>query len=143
MSRQHPTKPVAAVGVVVTHQEKVLLVRRSQAPRKGIWTLPGGAIELGETAKEAIHREIQEECNISVQIEKVLDVVDIIERDASGQVQYHYAIIEFWATYQSGELRAASDAAEARWVTAAELDQYALSKDALRLIQSSLVRKFP
>jgi len=143
MNREHPQKPVAAVGVVVTHNKKVLLVQRGKAPCKGVWTLPGGGIELGETAKEAVIREIKEECDINVSVQKVLDVVDIIEQDEANKVRFHYAIIEFWATYQSGTLQAGSDATEARWVSVAELDQYQLSEDALRLIQTVLADKIP
>ncbi len=143
MSRQHPKNPIAAVGMVVTHGDQILLIQRGKAPRKGMWTLPGGAIELGETAKAAVRREIMEECGIDVSIQKVLDVVDIIEQDDENNVQFHYVIIEFWTTYQSGTLRAGSDAAQARWVTAAELDTYALSQDTLRLIQSVLGDNIP
>lgn len=137
-SRPYAGKPLAAVGVVVKRGREVLLVRRGRAPRQGVWTLPGGAIEWGETAPQAAQRELQEECGVCVEVERVLDVVDLIDRDAQGAVRFHYVIVEFVARHRSGQVRPGSDSADARWVDSAELEAYGLSAEVRRLIRLAL-----
>jgi len=97
------------------------MIKRAQEPSKGKWSIPGGIIELGETAFEAARREVTEECSIEVEIERVLDSVDNIIRDEEGRIKYHYVIIDLLARYVDGEIRAQSDAEECRWVTPQEL----------------------
>ena len=137
--RSYREKPIAAVGVVVLKENRVLLVQRAHPPHQGAWTLPGGAIELGETARQAARREIQEECGLRILVQRVLDVVDIVQRDARGQVRYHYTVVEFLAQYLEGTLKAASDAKQARWVPLGELGAFGLSKAVLDLVHQALV----
>lgn len=141
MQRSYTSHPIAAVGVVLTNGQRVLLIKRGQAPKKGIWTLPGGAIELGEQAHHAAAREIFEECGVRVDVERALDVVDLIENDPQGKTRYHYVVVEYLARYKSGRLKAASDAAEARWVAPEHLEDYDLSPEALRVIRLGLTRQ--
>ena len=99
----------------------MLAIKRAQEPSQGKWSIPGGRIELGETAYAAARREVREECSIEVEIERVLDAVDNIIRDEDGHIKYHFVIIDLLARYRSGELKAQSDAAACRWVTPREL----------------------
>ena len=138
MHRAYAGRPLAAVGVVVTRADEVLLIRRGRPPLEGAWTLPGGAIEWGETAAQAAQRELLEECHVCARIEHVLDVADLIERDEQGKARFHYVIVEFLARYLSGQVRADSDSADARWVPAADLQRYALSPEVQRLIRLAL-----
>ena len=119
--RWYPQTPIAAVGAVVFKDGKILTIKRGQEPSKGKWSIPGGRIELGETAYEAARREVREECSIEVEIERVLDSVDNIIRDEDGNVKYHIVITDLLAKYVSGEIRAQSDAEECKWVTPGEL----------------------
>jgi len=143
MKRAYGSHPVAAVGAVVVRDGAVLLVRRGHAPLLGAWTLPGGAIALGETGVEALRRELKEECNIEVAIERVLDVVDLIESDEAGGVRFHYVIVEFLARYLGGELRAASDAIAARFAPPEALRALGLSEEALRVVRLGLEAQRP
>ena len=143
MERAYGSHPVAAVGAVVVRDGTVLLVRRGQAPLLGAWTLPGGAIELGETGPEALRRELNEECGILVAVERVLDVVDLIETDGAHGVRFHYVIVEFLARYLGGELRASSDAAAARFVPPEALRALGLSETALRVVRLGLEAQRP
>jgi len=138
MERAYSTSPIVAVGAVVVDAERVLLVRRGHAPYEGSWTLPGGKVELGETGPEALRRELKEECGLEVTVERVLDVVDLIETDEAGSVRFHYVIVEFLARYRSGVLCAASDAVAARFVPRSELPAAGLSEQALRVSQLGL-----
>ena len=119
--RWYPEAPIAGVGAVVFKEGKILTIKRAQEPSKGKWSIPGGRIELGETAFEAARREVKEECSIEVEIERVLDSVDNIIRDEDGRVRYHFIIIDLLAKYVSGEIKAQSDAEECCWVTPQEL----------------------
>lgn len=124
--REYPARPIAGVGVIVRKDDAVLLIRRGKPPRVGEWGIPGGVVELGETWRNAAQREVREECGVEIRIEEIADVVDIIVHDDAARVQYHYALVDFAASYVSGELRASSDVLEARWVTLGELSRFPL-----------------
>ena len=136
-SREYPSAPIVAVGAVVVHQGRALLVRRGRSPAKGAWVIPGGGVELGERVEDAVLREIQEECGIVIALGPLAAVVNRIDRDENGRVRFHYVIIDYFARYQSGELRAGSDAVDARWAPLGELPDYALSAESLRLFEEA------
>lgn len=112
----------------------MLLVERKYPPLQGHWGLPGGGIELGETAEEALRREVEEETGLKVAIGRLLGHADAIERDEAGRVRYHYVILYFTATVVGGSLKAGDDAAEARWVTLEEARQLRLTDAVLRCL---------
>ena len=105
MSRAYPDRPVVGVGVVVWRRDRVLLIRRGQEPRLGQWSLPGGGQHLGETVEQAARREVREETGLALSRIELLTVVDLVERDASDAVQYHYTLVDFVAEAAAGEPR--------------------------------------
>jgi mutator protein MutT len=109
------------VGALVLKEGRMLLVKRSQEPSKGKWSVPGGRLELGETISEAVKREVFEECGVQIEIVRILDVMDNILRDDDGRIRYHFVLIDLLANYLSGEPEAQSDAEECRWVIPSEL----------------------
>jgi 8-oxo-dGTP diphosphatase len=120
-SRTYPDRPIVSVGAVILKNERVLLVRRATEPLKDEWSVPGGVVELGETLRVAAEREAREETGLDVAAGEVLGVFDSIFPDASGKAQFHYVLIDFLCRVTGGDLRAAGDAAEARWFTREEL----------------------
>ena len=125
MSREYPVHPRVGVGAVVLDGDRVLLVKRGQPPALGKWSLPGGLVHLGETTREAVVREVAEECGLTIAVAGLADVVDRVTRDADGRVKYHYVLVDYLAYPQSTRISSGSDAAEARWVElgrVAELD---------------------
>jgi len=114
---------MVAVHPLVLKEGRMLLIKRAKEPSKGIWSLPGGRIELGETIYEAARREVLEECSIEIEIERLLDVADSIIRDEESRIHYHFAIIYLLARYKGGDVKAQSDAEDAKWVTTDELDK--------------------
>ena len=122
MRREYPEAPIAGVGAVIVREGRVLLIRRAQAPLKGEWSLPGGAVELGETLEDAICREVLEETGLVVETVEVVKAFDRISRDDQGRVRYHYVLVDFLCRVVGGSLECATDALEGRWATAEELD---------------------
>ncbi len=115
MQREFPAAPLAGVGAVVIHRGRALLVRRGAEPALGQWSIPGGLIELGESLREAVIREVREETGLIVEPVELIELLDRIYEEGS-RVRYHYVIADYLCRVTSGELRAGSDAAEARWV---------------------------
>ena len=125
MTREYPDYPRVGVGAVILHDDKVLLVRRGQSPSYGKWSLPGGLVELGETIREAVEREIAEECGIKIRVVDVAGAIDRIVRDDAGRVRYHYVLVDYLAYPESMDVVAGSDAGDAQWFEierVAELD---------------------
>lgn len=136
--RLYPRRPLVAVGAVVWDGSRVLLERRGRPPAQGSWVIPGGLIELGETATAAICREVREECGIEIEVGPLLGLFEPILRDEAGRIRYHYTIIDFLAFYRGGALRPGDDAAEVRWVTPDDLPRYELSAATRAMIARAL-----
>lgn len=138
VNRRYPAAPLVGVGVVVLNaQGEVLLVKRGKPPRAGEWSLPGGLIDLGERLEDAARREVQEECGIEIAIGGFVATFEPIIYDDAGEIEYHYVLIDYWATYVSGEVVAQDDATAVAWVTVPTLDQFNLRKDTLRVINDA------
>jgi mutator protein MutT len=138
MTRLFPSRPIVAVGAVIVDGGRVLLVRRGQEPLKGRWSLPGGAVEVGETLVDALAREVGEETGIQIHIGPLVEVLDIVHRDQGGRVQYHFVVVDYLCRPMTQTLRCGSDADEARWVEAARLDAYRLTEKATAVIHKAL-----
>ncbi len=124
MQREFPNAPVVGVGAVVIDKDLVLLVRRGREPLKGQWSLPGGALELGERLEQGIVREVKEETGLTVEPMEIIEVFDHITREGdTARVRFHYVLVDYRCRVTSGNLCAASDVTEARWVTREELDR--------------------
>lgn len=111
------TRPVAAVGaIVVDDAGRVLVVRRGRPPGEGLWSLPGGKVEMGERLADAVVREVREETGLEVACGRL---VEVVERFGDG---WHYVILDYLCEARGGTLRAGDDVSDARWVSRAELD---------------------
>jgi len=145
-SREYPNFPIPGVGAVVLREvegrAEVLLIRRGSEPMAGGWSLPGGAIELGESVREACVRETLEETGLTVQALAEVEIVDIIHRDAAGRVQYHYVVVDILCCVLGGELLSGTDASEVAWADVRkvlELGDFALTSRACTVIRKALI----
>lgn len=122
MRRAYPEAPIVSVGVVVIDGDEILLVRRRYEPDVGLWTVPGGVVELGEEVEEAARREVEEETGVKVELLGLLDVVDKIVRDEAGRVKYHFVIVDFLGRPLTRELRPSPEVMDAAWVKLRRLE---------------------
>jgi 8-oxo-dGTP diphosphatase len=142
--REYPPAPIVGVGGVVLSGGRILLVRRSHPPLQGQWSIPGGAVELGETLGQAVAREVLEETGLHVTPAAFLTTFDRIARDPEGRVQYHYVLTDFLCRPNPAlgqQLAAGSDALEAAWAPVDALHgatQYALPDWTLRVVQQAV-----
>ena len=115
-------RPEVCVGAVAVRDGHILLIRRGHGPAAGQWSVPGGRVEWGETLAAAVVREVAEETGLEVLCEGFADWVERI-----GD-RHHYVIADFWVTVLSDRRPVAGDdAAEARWIPLAELDDLDLT----------------
>jgi ADP-ribose pyrophosphatase len=132
---EYPEHPRVGVGGVVINDGKVLLVLRGKPPSGGEWAIPGGSVELGETLKEAVEREIREETGLIVQGGKTVHVFDGIIEDDEGRVRYHYVIVDLMADFVGGELEPGDDALDAAWFHPEELTAVPANRSTLNLLR--------
>jgi len=128
ISSDYPVQPQVAVGAIVFKDSRVLLVQRGKAPALGMWSIPGGSVELGETLQRATEREIREETGLTIKAREPVFTFDVIDRDENGRVRFHYVIVDLMADYISGELRAGDDALDARWASSEETKSLNMSE---------------
>jgi 8-oxo-dGTP diphosphatase len=125
---------------VILDSDRVLLVQRGQEPLKGEWSLPGGAVEIGETLIDALVREVREVTCLDVVVGPVAAVLDSIRPDATGRAAYHYVIIDYVCRVREGTPitpTCGSDAADVGWVDLAELERYRVSPAAVEVIRKA------
>ncbi len=131
----YPTAPRVAVGAVIFHDGKVLLVRRGHAPSAGKWAIPGGRVELGESLQAAAEREVREEMGITVSAGAPIYAFDLVEKDATGRCLFHYVIVDLLAEYLGGEPHPGDDASDARWVDPDDLGDLDVNDDTRRFLR--------
>jgi 8-oxo-dGTP diphosphatase len=135
--REYPDRPVVGIGAVVIRDGRVLLIRRGVAPGRGLWAVPGGSLELGETLQQGAEREILEETGITIRAREPIYAFDFFERDPDGRIRFHFVIVDLAADYIRGDVKGADDALEARWLAPGDLDHLPVSKNTLKLLQAA------
>lgn len=132
----YPTRPRVGAGAIVIHDEKILLVKRGADPGRGLWAIPGGTLQLGETLQACAAREILEETGIKVAVGECIYLFDLIERDEAGKIKFHFVVVDFAALYVEGEPKGADDAEEAGWFSPDELNNLPVSQNTLKALHS-------
>ncbi|MDC8802641.1 NUDIX hydrolase [Halomonas pacifica] len=141
-------RPVVATIAVLLKGDKVLLVRRSNPPDAGRWGFPGGKIERGETIEEAALRELYEETNVTANMHRVFNAVDVLDFDKDGGLEYHFVLVAVLCVWVSGEPLAGDDALEACFFNlddvnennlAMSLDVEKVARQAMEVYKNELV----
>ena len=125
--------PKLGVSACVWRDGRVLIARRSKAPFKGVWSLPGGHVEPGEILGDAARRELKEETGIEADLATIIDVAEVIRRDGD-KIAAHYAIVCFGGWWLSGEAQPCDDAEAVRWTAFEELAALSMTEGTLAII---------
>jgi 8-oxo-dGTP diphosphatase len=137
--RKYPDRPIVGVGAVIVDGDRVLLVKRAHEPLKGEWSLPGGAVEVGESLEAALVREVREETCLDVAVGPVVEVLDRIGRDATDRVEYHFVIVDYLCRAAGGTATCGSDAEDVRWVERRDLAAYHLTTAAAAVVEKAFL----
>jgi ADP-ribose pyrophosphatase YjhB (NUDIX family) len=119
--RAYPDRPFLAVSAAIIRDGRVLVARRARGPALGVWTMPGGVVEAGETLTEALKREIEEETSMLVEPIALAGHREVLVRDDQQRVSRHFVILCFATRWISGEPRLNEELAEARWLKVEDL----------------------
>ena len=137
--RRYPIVPLVGVGVLLTRDNSLLLVKRKFDPDAGYWAIPGGHLDLGEKVEDAAEREAYEETGFIVKVSKLAGIIDKIMDDESGKVEYHYVLINYFVEQIEGDLNQQpipnSDALDAKFVPFDELKNYNLTDSLIELLR--------
>jgi len=120
--------PQIAVGALVFRNGRVLLVKRKYNPAAGLWAIPGGRVQFGETLKDAAERELLEETSVQIKAGEPIYTFEYIN-------SFHYVIIDLEAEYISGEPTPADDALDARWIRPDELAKLEVTSSTIQLLK--------
>ncbi len=143
MQREYPDRPIVGVGAVIVSGGRAVIVQRGTEPLKGHWSIPGGALEIGETLRQCAAREALEETGLQAEAGEVLEVFDSIYPGPDGRTRYHYVLIDFLCRVTGGELHAGGDALAARWITAEELAGLEITETARKVLQKAFSKSRP
>lgn len=136
-SPEYPDRPVVGVGGVVVVDDRAVLIRRANEPRKGQWSIPGGRLEPGETLADGVRRELLEEIGMEVEVGALIEAFERIYRDPDGRLLYHFVILDYLCRTRSHVPVAGGDALEVAMAREGDLDQFALSEAVLRVLRKA------
>jgi ADP-ribose pyrophosphatase YjhB (NUDIX family) len=136
-SRTYPARPYLAVSAAIFRDGRLLIVRRARPPAHGLYTLPCGGVELGETLREAVIREVREETGVTVEPVALAGYREVIARDAGGRIERHFVILPFAARWIAGEIALNEELAEARWLKPSELSGLATTEGLAEIVAAA------
>lgn len=138
VKRLYPNQPVVGVGAIIVCNGKILLEKRRSEPGRGKWSVPGGLVELGESTEQAVIREVKEETGLDVENPELIDVVNNIIFDENGKIEYHFVIVDYFVKLRGGELNAADDAEELKWVALDDVEKYNITSTLRAFLQRNM-----
>jgi ADP-ribose pyrophosphatase YjhB (NUDIX family) len=139
-ARTYPDRPFLAVSAAIIRDGQVLLVQRARSPTLGLFTLPGGVVECGETLEQAIIREVQEETGLTIEIMGLAGHREVIACDAEERVERHFVILSFAARWLAGEPHLNEELAAARWLRPAEIADLETTAGLSEIVDAAFLR---
>ena len=135
--RRYPKRPLVGVGAIMLRRDRILMAQRGKEPLKGWWSLPGGAVEIGESLKDAVCREVREETGLEIEPLGVLEIFERIMHDDAGAAEYHYVLIDYVCRVKGGKLFPGDDVCAVDWVKRADLDKLQITEGTLGVIEKA------
>jgi len=132
---------LTGVGALIFHRGRILMAQRGKEPLIGWWSLPGGALELGESLDHAVRREVREETGLEIEPLRVFEIFERIIRDADGVPEYHYVLIDYVCRVTGGEVRAGDDVAAVCWMRENELSTLRITEGTLAVIERAFGKR--
>lgn len=139
-ARIYPTRPYLAVSAAIFRDGRVLIVRRARPPAHGLYTLPGGGVELGETLEQAVVREVREETALAVEPVDLVGFRQAIVRDDAGRVERHFVILPFAARFLGGEIALNEELAEAQWLLPSDISGLKTTEGLAAIVAAAAAR---
>jgi ADP-ribose pyrophosphatase YjhB (NUDIX family) len=139
-ARIYPTRPYLAVSAAIFRDGRVLIVRRARPPAHGLYTLPGGGVELGETLEQAVIREVREETALDIAPVDLIGYRQAIARDGAGRVERHFVILPFAARFIGGEILLNEELAEAHWLAPADISSLKTTEGLAQIVAAASER---
>jgi ADP-ribose pyrophosphatase YjhB (NUDIX family) len=138
--RAYPDRPYLAVSAAIIRDGRVLVARRARGPALGIWTMPGGVVEAGETLSEALIREIDEETGLTIEPVALAGHREVLVRDDDRRVSRHFVILCFASRWIAGEPKLNEELAEARWLRPGELKDLNTTEGLAEIVAAAFQR---
>ena len=138
--RLYPQRPYLAVSAAILRDGKVLIVRRARKPALGVYTLPGGVVEAGETLEEAVRREVREETALDIEPVALAGHREVIIRDAQARTERHFVILCFASRWLSGEPQLNDELDEARWIEPGDLAGLKTTEGLAEIVAAAVAR---
>jgi 8-oxo-dGTP diphosphatase len=135
--RRYPKRPMVGVGAIMLRRDRILMAQRGKEPLKGWWSLPGGALEIGESLHDGICREVREETGLEVTPLGVFEIFERIMRDAEGKPEYHYVLIDYMCRVTGGKLFPGDDVCAVEWVRHRDLSTLQITEGTLGVIEKA------
>jgi 8-oxo-dGTP diphosphatase len=138
--RTYPNRPILAVSAAIIRDGRVFIARRARGPALGVWTMPGGVVEAGETLSEALAREILEETSMTIEPVALAGPREVVVRDDDGKVSRHFVILCFASRWIGGETRLNDELDDSRWIRPAELGELKTTDGLAEIVAAAFER---
>jgi ADP-ribose pyrophosphatase YjhB (NUDIX family) len=139
--RRYPKRPLVGVGAILFRRDRILMAQRGKEPLKGWWSLPGGAVELGESLDTAVRRETLEETGLEVEPVRLFEVFERIIRDADGAPEYHNVLLDYVCCITGGKLFPGDDVCAVDWVRRGDLASLQITEGTLAVIERAFEKR--
>ena len=141
IKRTYPELPILSAGAIIFRDTSVLLIKRGKEPAKGLWSVPGGIVQIGERICDGLMREVREEAGIAVVVQNLVEIVERIFADDGNRIKYHYVILDYLCEYTDGQIQAGSDADDAVFVSLDAIGSYQLTAGLAEIIDKAYMMR--
>ena len=138
--RAYPDRPFLAVSAAIIRDGRVLVTQRARGPGIGVWSMPGGVVEAGETLTQALVREIQEETALTIEPVTLAGHREVVVRDGDGRALRHFVILCFASRWVAGEPQLNEELSDARWLRLAELAELKTTEGLAEIVAAAFER---